>query len=154
MISKAFTGAQLRWHTYDKEGYAIFWAFRELDYLLRDVHFTLRTDHENLTYVNKAGSDRVYRWKLLFLEYDFDVEHYPGVQNIAGDILSRQILHDDHESLEVEAEIAHLMMLEGETIPEDKYALIKSIHNKVAGHFGVERTVKKILEKMPGIWEQ
>jgi hypothetical protein len=149
-ISKALTGAQLRWHTYDKEGYAIFWAFKTLSYLLRDVHFTLRTDHANLTYVNREGSDRVYRWKLEFLEYDYDVEHYPGVKNIAGDVLSRQILHT-HENEVVAAQVADLMVLEHIVIPDERYQLLKTIHNRTAGHFGVSRTIKKILIKYPNI---
>jgi hypothetical protein len=96
-LSQALSGNMLRWDTFDKEGYAIFYAFQQLDYLLRDRFFTLRTDHRNLTYVNKAGSNRVYRWKCAFQEFDFNVEHILGKDNIAADILSRAIDHTDYD---------------------------------------------------------
>jgi hypothetical protein len=54
-ISKALSDAQLRWSTHEKEAYAIFYAFTKLEHLIRDIHFTLYTDHENLTYINTEG---------------------------------------------------------------------------------------------------
>ena len=47
-ISKAFSPVQLRWSIPEKEAYAIFYSVRKLDYLLRDVHFVLRTYHKTL----------------------------------------------------------------------------------------------------------
>ena len=48
-ISKSLSGAQLNWSTIEKEQYTIVYALNKLDYLLRDIPFTLRTDHKNLT---------------------------------------------------------------------------------------------------------
>ena len=46
VISKAFEREQLRWHTPEKEANAIFHALKKFEYLLRDVKFTIRTDHK------------------------------------------------------------------------------------------------------------
>jgi len=88
-ISKSFSREQRRWSTAEQEAYAIFYALRKFDYLLRDVKFTIQTDHKNLIYINTDGSAKVKRWKLLVQEYDFDIVHIPGVDNPIADAFSR-----------------------------------------------------------------
>ncbi len=88
-VSKALTDTQRRWSTPEKECYAIYYAMRKLDYLLRDKQFLLRTDHRNLTFLNKNSSPKVIRWKLEIQEYDFKIEYIPGPLNIEADALSR-----------------------------------------------------------------
>ena len=89
-ISKSFTAEQRRWSTPEKEAYAIFYALRKLEYLLRDVFFVLETDHKNLIYLNeKDSSAKVKRWKLLIQEFNFHIKHIPGVKNIPADGFSR-----------------------------------------------------------------
>ena len=63
-MSKVLSAAEVRWNVTERECYAIVYAFRKFEYLLRDVQFTLRTDHENLTYINNPPSPKVQRWKL------------------------------------------------------------------------------------------
>ena len=63
-ISKALNTTQLKWATGEKEAYAIFYGIKKLRPLLRDIYFTLRTDHKNLTYINESASAKVNRWKL------------------------------------------------------------------------------------------
>ena len=58
IISKSLDRTQLRWSTPEKEGYAIFYALKKLDYLLQDVHFTLQTDYKNLMYINNTTSQK------------------------------------------------------------------------------------------------
>ena len=97
-ISKSWQGAQVNWSTPDQEAFAIYEAFKKLHYLIRDVPFTLLTDHANLTYVNFGGSDKIQRYKAEMLQYDFDIQHIKGKDNLVPDILSRlrrdpQVLH-------------------------------------------------------------
>lgn len=49
-VSKALSDTQRRWSTSEKECYAIYYARRKLNYLLRDRQFLLRTDHRNLDF--------------------------------------------------------------------------------------------------------
>lgn len=87
-ISKSLVEGQLNWSTPEKEAFAIFYAFQELEYLIRDCHFVLRTDHKNLIFINEDGSQKVKRWKLAIQEYDFDIEHIPGRDNGVADAFS------------------------------------------------------------------
>ena len=88
-MSKSLSGAELKWSTIEKECYAIVFAFKKMAYLIRDTRFTLRTDHENLIYINSEPSSKVARWKLLVQEYDFAIEYIPGPDNFVADALSR-----------------------------------------------------------------
>jgi cleavage and polyadenylation specificity factor subunit 1 len=88
-ISKSLTKTERRWATIEQEAYAIFYALRKWEQHLRDVHFTVYTDHKNLTYIDKELTPKIVRWKLAVQEYKFDVVHIPGEQNVVADALSR-----------------------------------------------------------------
>ncbi len=77
--SKSLHKSQLNWSTIEKEAFAIFYTVTKYDFLLRDVKFTLETDHKNLTYLKKAQSAKVKQWKLALQEYDFSCIHIAGV---------------------------------------------------------------------------
>ena len=51
-ISKSLDDVQRRWSTIEKEAYAIFYTVTKWEHHLRDIHFTLQTDHRNLTFIN------------------------------------------------------------------------------------------------------
>ena len=88
-ISKTLSSVELRWSVPEKEGYAIFYSIMKLEHLLRDVHFTLRTDHKNLTFINTDFREKVKRWKLAIQHFDFDLEYIKGEENIEADGFSR-----------------------------------------------------------------
>ena len=88
-MSKALHGPQLNWSVYEKEAYAIIYACRKFHYFIGDRHFTIETDHKNLTYIRDSGSEKVIRWKYEMMEYDADVNHINGVDNPISDGFSR-----------------------------------------------------------------
>jgi hypothetical protein len=90
-MSKSLSGAELRWSTIEKECYAIVYALKKFEHLIRDTHFTLRTDHKNLLYVNSAPNSKVARWKLMIQVYDFDIQYIPGPENFVADAFSRLV---------------------------------------------------------------
>ncbi len=57
-ISKSLHKSQLNWSTIEKEAFAIFYTVTKYDFLLRDVKFTIKTDHKNLTYLKTASLPR------------------------------------------------------------------------------------------------
>ena len=133
-LSKTFSKVQKRWSTPEKEGYAIYFALMKWEYLLMGPHFTIRTDHRNLTFVSTSGSAKVLRWKLAIQEYDFDIYHIPGKDNMVADQLSRLLpMEDQEEEL--------LFAMTQLPIPDEHYAKIAKCHNGTIGHHGVERTI-------------
>jgi hypothetical protein len=142
-LSKTLTKQERRWSTYEKEGYSIFWCLMKMEHLLRDIHFTLRTDHKNLTFINTDFREKVKRWKMHIQHYDFHVEHIKGEHNIEADGFSRLIPvpeSEEQESLFALREEERLTPL----LPRKIYEMIKEVHNPIIGHFGVEKTMQKL----------
>jgi hypothetical protein len=174
-LSKALSGAQLNWSTYDKEAYAIYYAILKLQYLLRDIKFTVRTDHKNLVYIGEGGTQKVFRWREFLSMFNFDVEHIEGIKNIVADGFSRLSLFDEQieeadfscqeviEKFDNSSSLPALfarscsqflgVMTQEQiahpsfTIPESVKKQIKLVHNTEKGHFGVEQTHKKLISK-------
>ena len=170
-MSFAFNDTQRRWHTVEQEAYAIVKALEKWEYLLRDVHFTLHTDHENLTYIRDTGSKKVMSWNVQISEYDFKVVHIAGVNNCVADALSRnpgaEMCQDrypepdrvgkDLESVnpghqpDREPEDGEFFLMqslnalrEPFVIPDKEHNLISSAHSALTGHTGVEATMTKL----------
>jgi hypothetical protein len=153
-ISKTLVGAQKDWDTGQKEGFAIFYALNKWEYLLRDRKFLVRTDHDNLTMLKQEQGHlkKVRRWFTVFQSYDIDYEHWPGEDNIVADGWSRLCFMDACEQ-------EHLSPLDDPCIDEDYpeevvsehkiprklWNTIKTCHNSMVGHCGIERTVQKVL---------
>jgi hypothetical protein len=157
-MSKTLTKAELKWSTIEKEAYAIFVAFRKFEHLLRDVHFTLRTDHRNLTFLNVEAREKVKRWKLAIQHYDFSIEHIKGSDNIVADGFSRfcqfpensetekimmlQILDDIDRNFLGDEEYSELLSIK--EINSTAFDTISKYHNALVGHFGVDRTYQRM----------
>ena len=135
-LSKSLTPQEQKWDTIDKEAFAIYYALIKLEYLIRDIHFILKTDHKNLTFINSDYKNRVKRWKLAIQNYNFHTEHIPGKDNFIADSFSRLV---PNETIAEE-----VLLIDDFKIPDDKYDIIKLVHNKNTGHHGVERTLHKL----------
>jgi hypothetical protein len=64
-ISKSLHKSQLNWSTIEKGAFATFYT---VTFLLRDVKFTIETDHKNLTYLKTAQPAKMRRWQLALQE--------------------------------------------------------------------------------------
>ena len=133
-MSKMLIDREREWSTIQKECYAIVYAFHKFYYVIRDRKFTLQTDHKNLIYMDTEPNPKVVRWKMTIQEFDCDIEHIPGKQNIVADGFSR-LLNISEEYLNA------LYDLE---IPIRHYDAIQKVHNSVSGHHGVQRTLAKL----------
>lgn len=90
-FSKALSTTQQNYSTTHKELLAIILAIERFQHYIWGKHFVMHTDHQALTYLfsqNKVGS-RLLRWKLALAEYDFDIIHRKGKNNVVSDCLSR-----------------------------------------------------------------
>ena len=78
------------------------YALQKFRHYLLGSHFKMFTDHSTLKYlVNKLMlRGKIYRWLLLFQEYDFEFIVKPGRLNVGPDHLSRLELGEEPISLE------------------------------------------------------
>ncbi|KII66927.1 Retrovirus-related Pol polyprotein [Thelohanellus kitauei] len=92
-FSRILTSAERNYSTSDRECLAIVSAIKKFRYYLYGNKFSVFTDHNPLTYLKslKIISGRRARWILDLEEYDFDIRHVSGQQNIVADGLSRSL---------------------------------------------------------------
>jgi hypothetical protein len=136
-VSKSLQKSQLNWSTVEKECYAIYYACMSLEYLIRDVKFTIKTDHHNLRYMNVGLSPKVKRWKLALQEFDFKIETIPGIANEIADSLSR-LCHDYAAPITEETADSEIL------ITPEQWDNIARVHNSMVGHFGIDETIRRL----------
>lgn len=99
--SRTFKGAELRYHTVEKELLGVMHCLAKFRTYLLGKRFTIITDNKALTFLNRCNlsNSRMTRWILATQEYDFDIRHCKGRLNIVADTLSRYP-EDGDETLE------------------------------------------------------
>ena len=88
--SKALAKAQLNYSATKRELLAVVFALQRLRQYLYGVHFVLKTDHKALSFMftQQKLSHAVADWLDVLLDYNFTVEHCPGVLMTLPDALS------------------------------------------------------------------
>ncbi|XP_058449093.1 uncharacterized protein K02A2.6-like [Malaya genurostris] len=96
--SRALTKAEQNYSQPDREGLAIIFAVTKFHKMLFGRHFRLQTDHQPLLRIfgSKKGipiytANRLQRFALNLLLYDFDIEYVPTHKFGNADLLSRLI---------------------------------------------------------------
>ena len=110
------------------------------DYLIKGRSFTLRTDHNNLVWLDKAKEKMFVRWANLISEYDFNIIHVKGEDNQVADALSRVFTFGLYNTRKEG-------VVEIDPIVQNAF---KRVHNSTVGHVGIGQTVlriKKLLKK-------
>lgn len=99
-VSGSFRGSSARWTMPEKESYAIIQSVIRLAHILVAANeFSVFTDHKNIlfmfaphkfnTNVARHVVHKVQRWAIRLSEFNFTVEHIPGVDNVWADMLTR-----------------------------------------------------------------
>jgi len=88
-MAHIFTTQAVKWSTIEKECYALVRAFMTFENLLLGRSFRVRTDHRNLLWMQHSINAKVQRWFCYLYQFDFALEHIPGVDNVVADALSR-----------------------------------------------------------------
>ena len=90
--SKKFDQQEKRWPITEQESYAAVLGVRVFRSYLLGRKFTLRTDHQALTFMQsktQAPSGKIARWMMELQQYDFDMVYRPGIRHRNADALSR-----------------------------------------------------------------
>lgn len=125
-VSCKFSETAQRWSTIVQECYALVYVVVNLRSLLLGRRFTILTDHRNLLFLMTSQIPKLVRMRLLLLEYDFVIQHIPGVDNVVPDLLSR------------------VNTLTAAT--DSPREIFLSFHNFIVGHVGRAKTAARIRE--------
>lgn len=89
--SRSLRGAELNYTITELECLAIVWALRKWHLMLLGRHIVIHTDHRALKFLTSCADDstRIARWIAFLREFDLDIRHNPGNENIVADALSR-----------------------------------------------------------------
>ena len=99
-FSKKFTKHQKNYSTIEKECLSMILALQHFEVYITGSNFPIVvvTDHNPLTFIHKLRNknQRLLRWSLLLQEYNIEVFHIKGKDNIIADALSRVELDCEH----------------------------------------------------------
>jgi hypothetical protein len=100
--SKNLSDLEKNYNTMEREGLAMVYALQKFIHYLFGKHFKMFTDHSPLKYlVNKLVlGGRIYRWLLLFQEFDFEVIVKPRKLNLGPHDLSKVTNGEEPMNLE------------------------------------------------------
>jgi hypothetical protein len=138
--SVAFNDVQCRWSTYEQEAFAVYFSITKFEHHLKGAHFTVETDHRNLKFISSSTTPKVVRWRMVLAEYDFDIQHLPGDDNLVADALSRVPLRTDPIIASLTVNEPNLPTFGPGTLHD----VLSRYHNAMVGHVGVNALMNRL----------
>src|SRR5436190_7592656 len=89
--SRSLKGAELNYTVTEIECLALVWALRKWHTTLLGRHIKIHSDHRALKFLSSCADDsaRIARWMAFLGEFDLEICHIPGKENLIVDTLSR-----------------------------------------------------------------
>ncbi|KAG0420508.1 Transposon Tf2-6 polyprotein [Dictyocoela roeselum] len=94
--SHKFNDSEKNYNTIEKETLAILKALQHFKPLIVNNKVMIRTDNKNLI-PEKNLTSRIQRWKLLLQEFNYEIKHIEGSNNVVADTLSRLNFIENNE---------------------------------------------------------
>ena len=166
-MARSLTKSERNYSTTKRELLSVVFALKKFHKFLWGNKFTLYTDHKALTYLHtqKYPNTMMNNWLDTILDYNFDVIHLKGIDNVLPDRLSR--LFPTDESLEGGMSRSNLISNHSKPIKEGAIRKLKSAYNRYSntndymsppenerkavllrahllGHYGAEHIVKSL----------
>ncbi|XP_050875453.1 uncharacterized protein LOC127079087 [Lathyrus oleraceus] len=108
------------------------------------------TYHATLKYLLKKpeAKPRLIRWMLLLQEFNVEIKDKSGVENLVADHLSRIKRDEDPFPIQDDFPDEQLLLMHGITpwFADIVNYLVAGVFPKVGGHFGPQRTARKVLD--------
>lgn len=90
-LSRTLQPAEQRYTTTEKELLAIVFCLQKIRYIVLGSRLNIITDNHAVTFLKTCNlrNNRLTRWILAIQEFDFEITHCKGTENITADTLSR-----------------------------------------------------------------
>ena len=82
------------------------------------------------------------RWFACFQSFDYKLLHLAGDKNAVADGLSRCCSPPEGPDKII---LAHILAISEVTVEKEKWDTIATVHNATTGHFGVQRTMQRLI---------
>ena len=92
-VSRTLKAAELNYFITEKEMLAVVWCLQKLKTYLLGAKIKVYTDHQAITISDRCrfANNRIMRWILSIQDFDITYEYIEGKNNVAADVLSRNI---------------------------------------------------------------
>lgn len=92
-LSRSLTPSERKFSVTEKECLAVLWSVEKLRPYIEGAHFKVITDHHSLVWLNnlKDPVGRLARWAVRMQQFDFEMIHRKGKDNLVADALSRSV---------------------------------------------------------------
>ena len=89
--SRRLNDAEMKYHANELECLAIVWALKKFRSYVYGRRFSVLTDSSAVRWLwsKKEVNGKFARWILALQEFDFEIHHVRGVDNLVADALSR-----------------------------------------------------------------
>lgn len=91
LYSKKYTKSENNYSVVEKECMALVKGLQHFRNLLLNSKIILHTDSKNIVYIKELHTSRYQKWKMLLEEFDYEIEHLPGIHTSA-DYFSRNFM--------------------------------------------------------------
>ena len=92
-FSKKFNTHQRNYSTVEKECLGLILSLQQFEFYVKgsNIPVLVFTDHNPLTFLHKMSckNQRLLRWSLFLQEYNLNIQHIKGIDNVIADTLSR-----------------------------------------------------------------
>ena len=151
---KMFEEHQVKWHTSDREMFAICYGMLGFHHLLAGRKFVVFTDHSALKSIKDSVSDKINRMKNKLADFDYEIRGIEGSKNYVGDGMSRLFAREhDGEPVTEDAEIEKIIeaysnqSLNSLTEVEGGYLPWMQHYHGERGHWPIKRTMELIRQE-------
>ena len=156
--SRSLNRAERNYSTTDREFLALVWGIKKFRQYLYGHDFECRTDHRPLLAMIKSPplNSRHARYLQSLEEYNFQLNHVPGKENIVADTLSRSCPTVDPDQSDKSFSCSTFSQREKRIVPPDQILETIRRHHEY-GHLGVKKTVSSILNSnlyFPGMFSK
>jgi len=96
--SRTLGKPEQKYETTQKELLVIVTGLKQFRQYLLGRHFVIRTDHAALTWLRRTAEPmpQLARWLTFIEQFDYEIEHRPGVKHGNADGLSRRVTRNIH----------------------------------------------------------
>ena len=151
-VSKKLSQAEQNYSNIEREALAIVFVVTKVKQFLLGRRFTLQTDHKPLNYlfapeeeIPETAGDKITRWAIAMMGFDFELKYTPGEQIPHADALRRLDFEDDDDNDRICFALDNIYFVQSDFVTQ----------TAMKTELGLNRLFQDVIKRVKsGIWKQ